>query len=186
MRCSVQNRVRGCATHPTADSTLADFSKRSKRSLHNPHHRVRGCATHPTANSTLADFRRSKRSLYASPTACVAYATPPTAGSTLADFRRSKRSLYNPPAACVAPPPTLPVDSCVGCVPSGTHALFGLYRSGRLKANAFRRPFLPNFIRYPAALCVLVRETLDSTQQAVACINRPTACVATPHTLPAT
>ena len=98
----------------------------------------------------------------------------------------SKRSLYNPPAACVAPPPTLPVDSCVGCVPSGTHALFGLYRSGRLKANAFRRPFLPNFIRYPAALCVLVRETLDSTQQAVACINRPTACVATPHTLPAT
>ena len=114
------------------------------------------------------------------------YATHPTADSTLADFsKRSKRSLYNPPAACVAPPPTLPVDSCVGCVPSGTHALFGLYRSGRLKANAFRRPFLPNFIRYPAALCVLVRETLDSTQQAVACINRPTACVATPHTLPA-
>ena len=106
MRCSVQNRVRGCATHPTADSTLAYF-------------------------------------------------------------RCSKRSLYNPPAACVAPPPTLPVDSCVGCVPSGTHALFGLYRSGRLKANAFRRPFLPNFIRYPAALCVLVRETLDSTQPAV-------------------
>ena len=82
-------------------------------------------------------------------------------------YHVSKRSLYNPPAACVAPPPTLPVDSCVGCVPSGTHALFGLYRSGRLKANAFRRPFLPNFIRYPAALCVLVRETLDSTQPAV-------------------
>ena len=49
---------------------------------------MRGYTTHPTADSTLADFRRSKRSLYASPTACVAYATPPTAGSTLADFRR--------------------------------------------------------------------------------------------------
>ena len=110
--------------------------------------------------------------------ASVACINPSTAYVPMAHTRflgesLSKRSLYNPPAACVAPPPTLPVDSCVGCVPSGTHALFGLYRSGRLKANAFRRPFLPNFIRYPAALCVLVRETLDSTQPAVRRSSKP-------------